>query len=205
MPSLSCSNITKAYRGRNVLRDVSLSVDGGQTLCVLGTNGAGKSTLLKILSGLVAPDVGTAELKGEWGQVTGTDIARRVSYTSPYVGLYTQLTLAENLALVLGLKNISIDESRVSELAGQFQLERSLHSKLSEYSTGMVQRAKLAAAIAARGDALILDEPFANLDADGTDCVWTLIDEFRTAKKPVVVATNLRDVSSRFDLVHDLF
>lgn len=198
MHSLVVDDIHKQYAYAKVLNGVSFSVDGGTSTIVLGSNGSGKSTLLKIVAGLVAPDRGSVSLQGDGRTVSGSSIARRVSYTSAYVGLYRQMTLKENLELVLSLRQRSAGASAL-ELSKFVQLERGYNQQVGSFSTGMIQRAKLACALASDGDALILDEPFANLDELGIACVHRAIEKYVAAKKPVVVATNIDAVAKTFD------
>jgi len=199
MISLEADKVAKNYGLRRILKGVSFTVTGGTSLVVVGPNGSGKSTLLRVLSGLAKPTSGRVTLRGEFGQAHGSTLARRVSYTSPYVGLYKHLTFAENLELVLRLQNGSNIGESVEELAATVDLAGSLHRAVSDYSTGMVQRAKIAIALANRGSALILDEPFANLDEHGVDIVKRVVAKFVGQKQPVVVATNISAFVSEFD------
>lgn len=149
------------------LRGVSLSVQKGEVLALVGANGAGKSTLLRILTTLLIPTGGRAE-------VGGFDVAREPARVRLQIGYHTggdacffaRLTGRENLMLFAGLNNLPATEAarRIAELAGPFGLEEALDRQVRTLSTGNVHRLGLARAMLHRPSVLILDEPTRSLD-----------------------------------------
>jgi ABC-2 type transport system ATP-binding protein len=149
------------------LRGISFEVKPGEVLAVVGANGAGKSTLLRILTTLLIPTRGRA-------QVCGFDVARepakvrlRIGYhTGGDACFYSRLSAKENLMLFAGLNNISEDEAskRIAEITGPFGLGELLDRQVRTLSTGNVHRLGLARAMLHRPSILILDEPTRSLD-----------------------------------------
>jgi len=149
------------------LRGISFEVKPGEVLAVVGANGAGKSTLLRILTTLLIPTRGRA-------QVCGFDVARepakvrlRIGYhTGGYACFYSRLSAKENLMLFAVLNNISEDEAskRIAEITGPFGLGELLDRQVRTLSTGNVHRLGLARAMLHRPSMLILDEPTRSLD-----------------------------------------
>jgi ABC-2 type transport system ATP-binding protein len=149
------------------LRGVSIEVKEGEVLALVGANGAGKSTLLRILTTLLIPTRGRA-------QVGGFDVAREPAKVRLQIGyhtggdacFYSRLTARENLVLFAGLNNISEAEActRIAELSDPFGLGHLLDRQVRTLSTGNIHRLGLARAMLHRPSVLILDEPTRSLD-----------------------------------------
>jgi ABC-2 type transport system ATP-binding protein len=149
------------------LRGISLDVKRGEALAVVGANGAGKSTLLRILTTLLIPTRGRA-------QVCGFDVAREPAKVRLQIGyhtggdacFYSRLSARENLVLFAGLNNISAAETakRIAEITGPFGLGELLDRQVRTLSTGNIHRLGLARAMLHRPSVLLLDEPTRSLD-----------------------------------------
>jgi sulfonate transport system ATP-binding protein len=151
-----------APEARTVLRDVSLTVDAGEVVAILGASGCGKSTLLRIAGGLDAPTAGAALIDGT--PVAGIDARCAVGFQEPR--LLPWRSLANNVALGLprGLDR-GEGTKRVARLLDLVGLGASATLRPREVSGGMAQRASLARALARNPGVLLLDEPFGALDA----------------------------------------
>jgi ABC-2 type transport system ATP-binding protein len=149
------------------LRGISFEVQPGEVLALVGANGAGKSTLLRILTTLLIPTAGRAE-------VCGFDVAHEPAKVLLQIGyhtggdacFYSRLTARENLLLFSGLNNLSSTEAsrRIAELTGPFGLGDLLERQVRTLSTGNIHRLGLARAMLHRPSVLILDEPTRSLD-----------------------------------------
>jgi ABC-type multidrug transport system ATPase subunit len=149
------------------LRGISFEVKSGEVLAMVGANGAGKSTLLRILTTLLIPTRGRA-------QVCGFDVARDPAKVRLQIGyhtggdacFYSRLTARENLLLFAGLNNLSVAEAsrRIAELTEPFGLGDLLDRQVRALSTGNIHRLGLARAMLHRPSVLILDEPTRSLD-----------------------------------------
>ncbi len=151
-----------APESRTVLRDVSLTVDAGEVVAILGASGCGKSTLLRIAGGLDAPTAGAALIDST--PVAGIDARCAVGFQEPR--LLPWRSLADNVALGLprGLDRRE-GTKRVARLLDLVGLGASAALRPREVSGGMAQRASLARALARNPGVLLLDEPFGALDA----------------------------------------
>lgn len=170
---MSAHELGKRFGPRWVFRRLEFCVARGECLLVTGVNGSGKSTLLKVLAGLEAPSEGVVESS-----------CVRLGYTAPDLRLYPSLTGAEHMELAARLRgsdirNDLLDEVELSGAAGP----------TSSYSSGMRVRLKLALALQANPDLLILDEPGAGLDESGRSLLDGVIHGQKN-RGAVIVATN---------------
>ncbi|MCW2622433.1 MAG: transporter ATP-binding protein [Frankiales bacterium] len=154
--AITVDHVTKRFgRGAVVLDDVSLSVAPGEFVCLLGASGCGKSTLLNLLAGLDRPTAGTITVPG------------RPSLMFQEPALYPWLTAAGNIELALRLRGIGKAERReeAQRLLELVRLDGSGDKRPHELSGGMRQRVAMARALAQDSRVLLMDEPFAALDA----------------------------------------
>lgn len=161
--SLSCSHLYKWFPGGIVLEDVSLTVRSGEFVCIVGPSGCGKTTLLRMLAGLAEIDHGSVAIGGS--PVSGPD--PRVAVVFQHFGLFPWKNVYRNVALPLQLARISrVDlDRRVSEAIAAVGLAGHERKYPAQLSGGMKQRVGLARALAAAPDVLLMDEPFAAVDA----------------------------------------
>ena len=149
------------------LRGISFEVQPGEVLAVVGANGAGKSTLLRILTTLLVPTTGRAEVCGFDAARDPAKVRLQIGYhTGGDACFYSRLTARENLVLFAGLNNLSRVEAsqRIAELTGPFGLRELLDRQVRMLSTGNIHRLGLARAMLHQPSVLILDEPTRSLD-----------------------------------------
>jgi len=181
-PILSCRNVHKAFalgvHTIDVLKGISLDVQQGESLAVMGRSGAGKSTLLHVLGGLESPDQGTVSIHGhalaELGQrKRSTQRAHEVGFVFQAYHLLPELTILENVALP-ALASPGLDSHphrRAAELLDRVGLSERIEHKPRELSGGEQQRAAIARALMNRPSLLLADEPTGNLDSKTGDTV----------------------------------
>lgn len=169
-----------------ILKDISLTVGKGEFLCLVGASGCGKSTLLNLIAGLDQPTVGT---------ITKTE--GKVSLLFQESALLPWLTAGKNVELVLRLRGLKRSERRIEadRLLRLVHLEGSYDSRIHELSGGMRQRVALARALAQETQILLMDEPFAALDAITRDVLHDeLIRIWRETGLTVIFVThNVRE------------
>jgi ABC-2 type transport system ATP-binding protein len=174
------------------LQNVTLEVERGEVFGLIGPNGAGKTTLLKILSTLILPTRGTAQINGA-DLVRGAAVVRRSIglATGEERGFYWRLTGGENLEFFGGLRGLGPRESRrrASQLLELVDLLPMTKEPLTRYTTGMRQRLSLARALLGQPEVLLLDEPTRSLDPLATEEVQTLIRRLATDKHVTVLIT----------------
>jgi ribose transport system ATP-binding protein len=184
---LTFEHITKRFGGTTALRDVSLHLDAGEVLALLGENGAGKSTLIKSLAGIHSPEEGRILFKGETylHRPPRPNEKQRVAFIHQDLGLVEWMSVAENVGLAQGysMRGIAIDwrstEARavaaLARVGCDFDPSRRVQS-LSRTEKSLVA---IARALATEADVLVLDEPTASLPADEVERMFLVLRDLR--------------------------
>lgn len=162
MKKLEVKNVSKRFVNNHVLKDVSIELNKGELVCLLGVSGGGKTTLFNIISGLLSPDNGQVLLDGN----DITNQPGHISYMLQKDLLLPYRTIEDNVALPLLLKGQKKKEARkqVSPMFEQFGLEGTQKKYPAQLSGGMRQRAALLRTYMFSKDVALLDEPFSALD-----------------------------------------
>jgi osmoprotectant transport system ATP-binding protein len=174
---LRASNVSHSFGGLPVLDDVSLSVDPGQCVALVGESGAGKTTLLRCFNRMVVPAVGEVLVRGtDVSRQEVSELRRGIGYVPQHGGLLPHWTVLRNVALVPDLLRQSDAAGAATRALEQVGLPVDPFGGRfpNELSGGQRQRVALARAIAARQDVLLMDEPFGALDAISRAEVQTL-------------------------------
>ena len=162
---ISANNLTKAFLGKEVIRNCTFSVEQGSIYGFLGRNGAGKTTMLKLLLGLLKPSAGTASVLGLDSVRDNEAILRRTGSLIETPIFYEHLSAADNL--LLHLAYMGIEDTDVESTLCRVGLPGTGSQPVSTFSLGMRQRLAIARAIIHRPEVLILDEPVNGLDPVG--------------------------------------
>ncbi len=165
---VAATGIHKSFGRRTVLDGVDLEVPAGTITAVLGPSGCGKTTLLRILAGFDLPDAGVVRIGGEAVAGNGTAVPahrRHVGLMPQEGALFPHLSVAGNIAFGLGRPSRNGTRSAIEHWLAVVGLEDKADARPHELSGGQQQRVALARALAARPKVLLLDEPFAALDA----------------------------------------
>jgi heme exporter protein A len=173
VPALQVEGLARHYGEREVLSDVSLELEEGQTLVVFGPNGAGKTTLLRILASLLRPHAGDVRVLGHSLPGEAWAVRGRVGLLAHEPLLYRELTAEENLRFHARLHGVA--QERVAEVLEQVAMEQRAREPLRTLSRGMVQRVAVARTVLHDPELLLLDEPHANLDPAAIELVAPLI------------------------------
>ncbi|HWX42182.1 MAG TPA: ABC transporter ATP-binding protein [Blastocatellia bacterium] len=193
--------LTKVYGEAVALDHVSLQIPSGQLLGYLGPNGAGKSTTVKMLTGMMAPTSGTAEIYGLDIQRDNLEVKRMIGYVPESSAVYETLTGREYLQLIgrlYGMEDRLIDE-RIGRFGEFFELEPgTLNGKrLSAYSKGMKQKVVISAALIHNPRVIFFDEPLNGLDASTALMLKTLIKSLAADGKTIFYCSHILDVVER--------
>jgi len=169
---IKLSHISKSFdNGRHfIVNDISLEINEGELLVILGSSGSGKTTTLKMINRLIEPSAGTIEIDGKNIQSFDPVILRRsVGYAFQEVGLFPHMTVEENVVIVLKLLKISYKDriNKAHALLSLVNLDPEQFAKrmIFELSGGQRQRVGVARALANNPRYLLMDEPFGALDA----------------------------------------
>jgi ABC-2 type transport system ATP-binding protein len=190
-PAILAEGLIKSYGKARALDGVNLKVETGSVLGILGPNGAGKSTMVRILTTLLTPDGGRA-------QVAGYDVVKQAAQARAQIGLTGQfsalddmLTGYENLVMFGQLAHLSggTAKRRVKELIQRFDLTEAAKRLVRTYSGGMRRRLDLAASLIMAPPVLFLDEPTTGLDPRGRHAVWELIEELAHSGATIFLTT----------------
>jgi ABC-2 type transport system ATP-binding protein len=163
---LKTSNLTKAYRGKEVVSNVNMHVQKGMIYGFLGPNGAGKTTIMRMLTNLVKPTGGEIEIFGEKLTDTSYEVLKRLGTIIEYPIFYDKLTAFENLELHCEYMGY-YDTKAIDKALGLVGLNNISNKPVKEFSLGMKQRLGIARAITTKPELLILDEPINGLDPVG--------------------------------------
>lgn len=198
MRSLETTEISKTYRGRKVVDDVSVKVVEGEVVGLLGPNGAGKTTSFYMIVGLIAPDSGRVLLDGE--DITNLPMYRRarrgISYLPQEPSVFRKLTVEENLMAILETLPLTRHErrERMETLIDELGLETVRRNKGYALSGGERRRVEIARSLVISPSFLLLDEPFSGIDPIQVLELQKIIAELKRAGIGVLVTDhNVRE------------
>lgn len=192
---LSVEGVTKGFRGRTVLQDISFSLAPGRSVGLLGPNGVGKSTLLKIAVGLLAPDQGEVRIFGEQPSWRAYE---RLAFLPDRGHFARSMNVAEALDMAERLYP-NFDREFAKDILSGAKINSD--TMLTELSRGQEARLNISLCVARRPEILVLDEPFAGLDILSREAmVETVIGAIAEGAKGVLISTHdLDEVEGIFD------
>ncbi len=196
--TLKISHLTKRYESVEALRDVSLTLEPGMRMALLGHNGAGKSTMMKIILGLIPFDGGEVSV---CGGAPGSAAARaQVAYLPENAAFHPALTGEEQIRHYLALRGE--DAGRAGELLERVGLGHAKRRRIGTYSKGMRQRVGLAQTLIGRPRLLVLDEPTSGLDPVSRRDFYALLDGLAAEGASILLSSHaLTEVEARTDRI----
>ena len=206
-PAIQVKNLTRRYRDLTAVEDLTFSVKQGELFGLVGPDGAGKTTTLRMLAGVLKPTAGEAIING----VSVVDDPEQVKLDSAYMpqrfGLYTDLTVLENLHFYADLYRVPEKERSLRmERLFQFSNLKPFKDRLAgQLSGGMKQKLGLSCALIHQPKILLLDEPTFGVDPISRRDLWLFIHERVAQGVTVVVSTAYMDEAERFDRVAMLY
>jgi ABC-2 type transport system ATP-binding protein len=197
--AITVQGIEKSFGDVRALCGVDLTVRTGTVLGLLGPNGAGKTTLVRILTTLLRPDGGHAEVDGLDVVRDAAALRERIGLAGQYAAVDENLTGLENLTMVGRLYGMprSAAKARGAELLEQFDLVDAAKRVVKTYSGGMRRRLDLAAALVAKPPVLFLDEPTTGLDPRSRLSLWEVIEGLVGQGTTVLLTTQYLDEADR--------
>ncbi len=198
MSLLKAQNLVKTFNKRHVVNDVSLQLDQGQVVGLLGANGAGKTTLFYMVVGLIAPDAGRITIGDK--DITSMPMHDRaklgIGYLPQEASVFRKLSVAENIMAILETQNLHRGErqERLDQLLEEFHINHIRDSLGMSLSGGERRRVEIARALAADPKYILLDEPFAGVDPISIMDIKRIIEHLRTRGLGVLITDhNVRE------------
>ncbi len=199
MAQLKASNLAKSYRGREVVKDVSLAMESGQIVGLLGPNGAGKTTCFYMIIGIVPADRGSITVDGDdITELTMHQRARRgLGYLPQEASIFRKLTVSDNIMAILETR-ADLDKKqrlvRRDELLEEFHVQHLRDSLGQSLSGGERRRVEIARALSTEPSFILLDEPFAGVDPISVTDIKQIIQHLRERGIGVLITDhNVRD------------
>ncbi|MDO4378700.1 MAG: ATP-binding cassette domain-containing protein [Erysipelotrichia bacterium] len=182
---LEIKNLCKSYGKKEVIKNISLKVEKGETVSLLGSNGCGKSTTFKMLACITACDHGQILFNGEEIDY------RLVAYLPEQRSLFTDCTVYEQLKLIADLNRLDNAESKINRQMDYFKIREYHDHKIGILSKGNQQKVALAACLLKESELILLDEPFTGLDSSNVDIFMRAIKALKYHKKTVLLSSHL--------------
>lgn len=190
---MEAKNVSKGFNGRIILDNVSLNVEKGATIGIIGQNGSGKSLLFKIMVGLLRPNQGEVSVRGmKLGKNSDFPENVGILINSPgYIELYTGL---ENLQFLAAINHRIKTEAIIATMK-MVGLNPDDKTKVKNYSMGMKQKLGIAQAIMENQDIIILDEPFNALDYQTNNDIKAIIKNLQKEQRTILITShNFQDI-----------
>ena len=187
--TIQIKNLNKAYNNVLAVQDISLKINKGSIIGLLGPNGCGKTTTIGMMLGLIKPSSGSVFINGQniENESNRTKILEKVNFISPYVELPKKLTVEENLLVYGKLYGVSNLKEKIINLMDDLNLINFRNRKTGELSSGQKNRVSLAKSLINEPEILLLDEPTASLDPDVGDYIRSYIESFASKKNTTIL------------------
>ena len=199
MAQLKASNLAKAYRGRDVIQDVSLELKSGQVVGLLGPNGAGKTTCFYMIIGIIPADRGEITINGQ--DITARTMHERarcgIGYLPQEASIFRKLSVGDNIMAILETRSDLSKKQRLErcdELLEEFHVQHLRENLGQSLSGGERRRIEIARALATEPDFILLDEPFAGVDPISVSDIKQIINHLRDRGIGILITDhNVRD------------
>jgi Cu-processing system ATP-binding protein len=197
-PVIELQNVSKHYRQLHAIDSLSLTINKGESLALIGHNGAGKTTLLKLILGLTRPDTGSIRINGQ--APSQTSGSRTIAFLPEIVSFPGSMTGQELIKFYARLKNRPESEcNKLLELVG---LTDAASRKVGTYSKGMRQRLGLAQALLGEPELILLDEPTSGLDPSLRKKFYNIIEDCKSRGTTILISSHaLSEIETRIDRI----
>ena len=207
---LYTKEIKKTYKGRGVVKGVSVEVNQGEIVGLLGPNGAGKTTSFYMIVGLVRPDSGEVYL--DEIDITSLPMYKRsqlgIGYLPQEISVFRKLSVEDNIMAILEMTDLDKKEreERLEQLLNEFRLQHVRKNLGNRLSGGEKRRTEIARALATNPKFLLLDEPFAGVDPIAVEDIQSIVSELRSKNIGILITDhNVQETLSITDRAYLLF
>lgn len=194
---LEIKGLKKSFKAKEVLKNLNLSINEGEIVCLLGNNGAGKTTLINCILRMLQADAGSIFLAGrDISTYKNEEYFSKVNaLLESSVNVYDYLTGWQNIEYFSGLQNIDSGNEKIKTYISLFELEEAIHEAVGTYSRGMRQKLALLSALMSSPKLLLLDEPTLGLDIQSKLSVIQILNTIiKTEKIAVLLTSHQMDV-----------
>lgn len=202
--------INKSYKGRQVVKDVSIELNQGEIVGLLGPNGAGKTTSFYMIVGLVKPDSGSVYLDDK--EITKQPMFKRsqmgIGYLPQEVSVFRKLTVEDNIMAILEMTNLNKKErhEKLEKLLDEFRLTQVRKNMGGSLSGGEKRRTEIARALATDPKFVLLDEPFAGVDPIAVEDIQSIVADLKKRNIGILITDhNVQETLSITDRAYLLF
>ena len=206
---IEINNISKKFKDKEVLKNVKFKVNDGEIVGLLGENGAGKSTLLRIISTMLIPTSGNANINGIDLIKHPENVRKQIGILfGSEVGLYDRLTARENLEYFAKLNGMPSDkiDSRINYLIDRFKFKNYADKQVYNFSKGMKQKVSIARSIVHAPNVMLFDEPDSGLDFKASKIIFDFMEECKKEGKSIIFSShsmeNIKNYSDRIVVLH---
>jgi len=207
---LKTEQIKKAYKGREVVKGITVEVNQGEIIGLLGPNGAGKTTSFYMIVGLVKPDSGTVYLDDT--EITRVPMYKRakmgIGYLPQEVSVFRKLSVEDNILAILQMTELSKKEQheKLEELIEEFSLGHVRKNLGEQLSGGEKRRTEIARALAVNPNFVLLDEPFAGVDPIAVEDIQSIVLKLRKKNIGILITDhNVQETLSIVDRAYLMF
>lgn len=207
---LHTQGIKKSYKGRNVVKGVSVEVNQGEIVGLLGPNGAGKTTSFYMIVGLVKPDEGKVFVNDT--EITHFPMYKRsqlgIGYLPQEVSVFRKLSVEDNIMAILEMTKLNKQEreERLEQLLSEFSLNHVRKNLGNRLSGGEKRRTEIARALATNPKFVLLDEPFAGVDPIAVEDIQSIVSELKKRNIGILITDhNVQETLSITDRAYLLF
>jgi heme exporter protein A len=187
--SIQAKDLKKTFGRRLIFNNINFDLSSCTIFGITGANGSGKSTLIKIIAGLNSPTSGKIIYKDDEKTIEPEKLHNFIGFVSPYLVLYDEFSAWENLNYFADIRDIQFNKEKINHLLNQFLLYSRKDDLLKTYSSGMKQRMKFIFALMHSPKLILLDEPTSNLDDEGKESVYHIIED-EGKENIIIVASN---------------
>ena len=203
MNAIQTQALTKRYREKTAVDALELTVRQGELLALLGVNGAGKTTTVKMLSGLLRPTSGDAEVLGHCLTTQTQEVKKRINLSPQETAVAPKLTVRENLELIAGIYGSTRREAktRAAAMLEEFHMQAIAGQKAGTLSGGWQRRLSIAMALISEPEILFLDEPTLGLDVLARRELWEVIRGLKGRVSVILTTHYLEEAAALADRV----
>lgn len=207
---LSTTGLVKVYKGRKVVKEVSVEVNQGEIVGLLGPNGAGKTTSFYMIVGFIQPDGGKVYLDAK--DITSMPMYKRaqlgIGYLPQEVSVFRKLTVEDNLRAILEMTKMTKaeQEERLEKLLDEFGLQKVRYNKGDVLSGGEKRRTEIARCLTVNPKFILLDEPFAGVDPIAVEDIQDIVSKLREKNIGILITDhNVQETLHIVDRAYLLF